>query len=107
MTLSKPFVTAALVLAPGAVVAQAEGRDYGFHHHDGMMMGGGWFFGPLMLLVFVALVAGAVILVYRALSGGETKGGGDDRALAILRERFAKGEIDEAEFEARRKQLEG
>jgi putative membrane protein len=30
-----------------------------------------------------------------------------DRALELLRERFARGEIDEQEFEARRRVLKG
>jgi putative membrane protein len=32
---------------------------------------------------------------------------GDDGALAVLRERFARGEIDAAEFEERRRTLGG
>jgi putative membrane protein len=67
--------------------------------------GGGWaWFGVLHLAWWLLLIAGAVLLV-RALSGGWTSR--HDSALQILRERFARGEIDAAEYAERRKQLKG
>lgn len=53
------------------------------------------FFGPLMTLLFVAACASIGYLVLRAVR--------PSRAIDILRERFARGEIDETEFEARRR----
>lgn len=59
-----------------------------------------WF--GLAHLLWWAIAIGAVVLLVRALARGT---GGDraaaDRALAILRERFARGEIDQAEYEQR------
>ena len=80
--------------------------------------GGAWGFellGPLLtLLVWGGLALGVVLL----LRGGRFGGGGgaehlapppprraEDPALAILRERYARGEIDTAEYEERRRRL--
>jgi uncharacterized membrane protein len=38
---------------------------------------------------------------------GATNRPGDDTALALLRERFARGEIDATEFEERKRTLAG
>jgi putative membrane protein len=72
--------------------------------------GPGYFFGPLMHIAMIALCVAAVILVIRWLSPRgwhhhhQGRGGS---ALAILEERFARGEIDKAEFEERRRILQG
>ena len=80
--------------------------------------GGAWGFellGPLLtLLVWGGLALGVVLL----LRGGRFGGGAgaehlapppprraEDPALAILRERYARGEIDTAEYEERRRRL--
>lgn len=52
------------------------------------------------LLVFGAIVAGIVLLT-RALSGGSERTG-EPRAVEILEERFARGDIDREEYETRR-----
>lgn len=64
-------------------------------------MGWGWF-GLMHLAWWLLLVAGAVVVV-RALLGGRWSR--QDSALDILRERYARGEIDQAEYEQRRKLL--
>ncbi len=58
------------------------------------------FFGPLMMLILLAVCIGVVFLVARGARQG------DIRPLEILRERFARGEIDQTEYEARRKVLQ-
>ena len=66
--------------------------------------GVGWgVMGLLHVLWWVLLVAGAVVL-FRAIVGDRRHRGGDT-ALEILRERYARGEIDAAEYDERRKQL--
>jgi putative membrane protein len=74
---------------------------YGYHH----MWHGGMIFHPLLsLLVIVAIVAIlARIFGWRHRGYGRYRGGGG--ALDILEERFARGEIDKAEFEEKRKLL--
>jgi uncharacterized membrane protein len=61
------------------------------------------------MLLFFALLVGAVLLVVRLLGSDALRLGAkqEDRAHAILRERFAKGEITKEEFEASRKVLDG
>lgn len=98
-------VIAVAFLSTGSVIAEPTYGSYGCHP---MMSWGGWFMGPVMMLIFIALLVGAIILVARFMGWKPASGGGhsDDRSLFILRERFARGEIDQAEFEARRKALE-
>ncbi|WP_137285176.1 SHOCT domain-containing protein [Halorussus salinisoli] len=79
---------------------------------------GGWGFGYgfVGLAVMVLLLGAVGYLLVRAFSGnGETRSddarsrtagfGGDDPALAELRERYARGEIDDEEFEKRAQRL--
>lgn len=92
--------TATLPIA-GAAWAQA-GERYYYGPHDMM---GGWFGGVLMMLLMIALIVGAVVLTLRLLGHGPA-GRPSGRALDVLNERFARGEIDRAEYEDRRRALQ-
>ena len=92
---------------------------YGYYHpmwggpwgwHTGMMI------GPVMMLLTIVGVVALIVLLFRSFGyggyhpyrhagypHGEVPYG--RRALDILEERFAKGEIDKAEFEEKRKLL--
>jgi putative membrane protein len=80
--------------------------------YDPHMWGGGWhgwFFGPLMMIAFIAVAVIVVVLLVRWL-GGPRHGGAPyapsgKTPLDILKERFARGEIDKQEFEERRRVL--
>ncbi len=93
------FFASAPVLAQ-----QAQGSSYGPHMWDG-----GWFFGPIMLIVFIAVAVVVVVLLVRWLGGpghgGAIHGPPGKTPLDVLKERFARGEIDKDEFEERRRVL--
>lgn len=73
---------------------------YGF---DGGTLGWIWMLGGLLLMVgFVVLIVWAVAAVSR---GGATREPGRPTALDILRERYARGEITQQEFEQAKKTL--
>jgi putative membrane protein len=57
-----------------------------------------------MVILFVGLIVVAVVAAARLL-GYEAGGRSSDAALDILKQRFARGEIDKAEFEERRTAL--
>jgi putative membrane protein len=60
------------------------------------------FFGPLMMLIFVAACIAVMYLVMRSASPARSRASG---AVEILMERYARGEIDQQEFEERRRIL--
>jgi len=104
-----PALAAAWSWAGPALAQQTRPDYYGPH----MWWGGGyaWFMGPIMWLLFIAIAVVVMVLLVRWLgvSGGPAGGvpGVPGKTpLDILKERFAKGEIDKKEFEERRKVLE-
>jgi putative membrane protein len=60
--------------------------------------------GPVMMLVFIAVCMALVLFFVRGVAHPAHKG---ERAINILRERYARGEIDQAEFEERRRVILG
>jgi len=111
MRVSTPIAAAtaaALDLVPSR--AWAQGPSDGFGQHM-MSWGGGWYgmiFGPLIMILVLAVVIAAAVLLVR-WAGGTWPGAAavhhalpDRTPLDILKERFARGEIDKDEFEERR-----
>lgn len=67
--------------------------------------GGIWFgHGLFALLVWVVVIAALVALVVGLIRAG--RGGGAPAARDILKERYARGEIDREEYEQKLKDLE-
>ncbi len=109
----------ALLVAVPAIALMtmpAVAQPYGDHPNMWDMMGnvgnwgwGGMIFGPIMMIVCIAVAVVVVVLLVRWL-GGPGHGGAhhsypSETPLDILKERFAKGEIDKEEFEERRRVL--
>jgi putative membrane protein len=102
---------AAAALAPARAWAQTPVEPWGYGPH--MMWAGGWYgmiLGPLFMILMLAVVIAVIVLLVRWLGGpwqglpphypppGRTP-------IEILKERFARGEIDKTEFEERRRVL--
>lgn len=107
------LATAVLAALTSPALAQG-GPESGRYSYGPHMMGwdGGWsmfFFGPLFMIIFLAILVAAIVLLVKWLGGmtgvGPTQQPPANRALDILKERFARGEIDKAEFEERRRLL--
>ena len=97
------MTTTTLLMLP-TMAAYANGEHLEGGHH-GMMSGwGGMILGPIMMIVVVAAIVALVVVLLRWLGmGGDS--GSRKKALSILEERFARGEIDKEEFEERRHTL--
>lgn len=65
-------------------------------------MGSTWFPWLLVGVLTIALIGTAIALIARSRSGGDRR---QSRALDILEERYARGDINHEEFEERRRAL--
>jgi len=99
-----------LLAVPLLVAATGTAAAHGGGSYGGGMMGGGWGgtsglggFGMLgggMLLWPLLLIGLILLLVYGADRGNRTEN--VDSAINELRERYARGDLSDEEFEARR-----
>jgi putative membrane protein len=93
--------------------AHAQTGQYGGWGMGPGMMGGygqGWFGGIVMIVFWILILVGLIFLIkWLIQSTGRDKATGSDgdRSLEILKERYAKGEIDKQEFESKKKDLFG
>src|SRR4026209_271165 len=77
--------------------------EWGWRMHP--MWGWGWGLGMMtMMLLFWGVVIFAGVVGIRWFMG-QTKQSRGDSAMEILRARFARGEIEKDEFEAKKKEL--
>ncbi|KXA95100.1 hypothetical protein AKJ36_01530 [candidate division MSBL1 archaeon SCGC-AAA259I07] len=72
------------------------------------MMGGAGWFAWLLPILFPAFIIGGVILliIFVVKTGTESSSGQKKTPLEILDERYARAEIEEEEYEQRRRKLE-
>jgi putative membrane protein len=61
--------------------------------------------GPIGMLVVWALVVTAIVFLIRYLARQSKSSATDSLALAILKERYARGEINKEEFDQKRKDI--
>ena len=101
---------AAVTLVPVRAWAETPVGPYGYG--PPMMWGWGWYgmmFGPLFMILVLAAVIVVAVLAVRWLGGPWQAAGPPSHpppgrtGLDILSERFARGEIDQAEYEAKRR----
>ncbi len=69
------------------------------------IIGCGWL-GLIFLTIFWALIVVGVFALIRWFGQGGKRGWYDHSAIDVLRERYAKGEINRKEFEEKKKDLE-
>ncbi len=74
----------------------------------GAMGGGGWVVMTVLMLAFWALVGGGLVVLFRNRrpAGSDSAATPGRSAENVLDERFARGEIDEQEYHARRAVLD-
>ncbi len=70
-----------------------------------MGYGMGWLGMVFMGLFWIVVVVGIALLVVFLARSGNRPRTGEDSALGILRERYARGEIGKEEFEAKKRDL--
>ena len=106
-----PLALFFLILFDPLNAAQAQSGRYGDWHMGPDMMGGwgmGWFGGIFMLVFWILILVGLVFVIrwlVQTTSRGRNGGQSGSRALDILKERYARGEIDKAQFEAMKRDL--
>ncbi|WP_208598417.1 SHOCT domain-containing protein [Desulfatiglans anilini] len=94
--------------------AFAQGRGYSdWHMGPGMMdgWGMGWFGGIFMIALWVLILVGLIFLIRWLVhkTRSESRPASEDgpsRALDILKERYARGEIDRQEFEEKKTHIQ-
>jgi putative membrane protein len=102
VTQGSAVLTAGLYLHGSAL---AQGRMYEWSWEMHPVWWWGWGLGMmLMMLLFWVLVIVGIVAGIRWLLG-QTKSARPDSALEILRQRYARGEINKEEFEAKKKDL--
>lgn len=91
--------------------AQAQYGRYGDWRMGPDMMGGwgmGWFGGIFMIVFWILVLVGLVFVIRWLIQATGKKENGHkpgSRAMDILKERYARGEIDKAQFEKMKSDL--
>ena len=93
-----PFIFMGAMMGPGMMG--------GWHMGQGMMgygYGSNWIAAALQIILFLVFLGLIVFGAYYLISGGRSKSG--DSSLDILKERYAKGEINKEEYDRMKKEL--
>jgi putative membrane protein len=87
---------------------------YGYGYGHGLMDHFGWWgfhgFGWILMILWWGLILAGLVFLLRwlflAASKGSAKGQREDKAVEILRQRYARSEIGKEEFEEKHKDLQ-
>jgi putative membrane protein len=103
-----------LVFTGESLALQGSG-DNNWHMMGPNMMerwGMGGFGGFFIIIFWIIIIIGAIYLIKRLMQKTQNKDGSSDRVsrskpqpIEILKERYAKGEIDKKEFEEKKRDL--
>ncbi|GAB6155898.1 hypothetical protein JCM17380_46500 [Desulfosporosinus burensis] len=80
---------------------------YGSGGYGGYGSGGYGIMGIGMLIFWIGIILLGIYLFRRNTSNVQAGGLGKHSGIDILRERYARGEIDSAEYQSRKQDLEG
>jgi putative membrane protein len=102
-------LTAAVAAGAIGLTGLAEAQPYGLGMMGGWGGDGYWPFGMMILwlLVLVAIVAGVVLLVRAMMPGERSADVPRSAGLAVLEERYAKGEVNRDEYLQKKKDIVG
>ncbi len=94
------------VVVPTIVAAQEQAHEWWRGAHPLLWIGGVWGIVSilLMVLVFWGLIISGIVVGVRWFASHDRQARSDP-AVDILRRRYARGEIDRDEFEARKRDL--
>ena len=107
------FLAAVLAISLGTPwnFALAGGGRYNDWHLGPAMMGTwgmGWFGGIFMVFFWILIIVGLILFVrwlIQATGRNDVAGNTGSSALEILKERYARGDIDKAQFESMKRDL--
>jgi putative membrane protein len=90
--------------------AAQPGRSEGWYMGPGMMggWGMGWFGGIFMIVFWILIIVGLIFMVkwlVQTKEKGRENVNAGSRAIEILKERYASGEIDKSQFETMKRDL--
>ncbi len=99
-----------LGIFPLSAAFAQEGRYHGWNMGPDMMgsWGMGWFGGIFMVVFWILILVGLVFVIRWLVLATSKKGDSGQptsRAIDILKERYARGEIDKAQFETMKRDL--
>lgn len=99
------FAAPTSLFVPASAFSQERYYDWGWGMHPMWWMGGPW--GILMMfmmfLFWILVIVGIVLAVRWLVREGKERR--SDSALEILRQRYARGEINKEEFDAKKRDL--
>ncbi len=100
------WMVLSLAGTPGSVWAQERAYEWGWGMHPMWGLWGIWGIGMMlfMFLFWALVIVGIVVGIRWLVRQGRPEI--SDSALEILRQRYARGEINREEFEARRRDLQ-